>query len=142
MEESMKKVVMLVVIVVCLVLAGVIFLRTSRTVERDLERFEGMKTWVKCRNPDCRAEYEMSLKEYYKFKDENQDPSTLVAPPLTCEKCGEPSVYKAIKCPKCGFIFEEGSLPRGTYSDTCPKCYYSQAKENRRRAAEARREGG
>ena len=141
MEQGSKKTIMLGVIMVCLVLAGVIAYKTTQSRKINLEQFEGMNTWVQCRNPACKHEYQMPLVDYYKYIEEHRDPTTLATPPLTCEKCGEPSAYRAIKCPKCGFFYEDGSVPRGDFSDRCPKCSYSQEEENRKAAAEARRGG-
>jgi len=140
MEGSMKKTIMLGVIVVCVVVAGAITLKTRRRKGPNLEPFKDKMTWVKCRNPECGEEYQMNLKEYFEFIQENQDPSTLAPPALTCKKCGEPSVYRAVKCPKCGTVFEMGSIPHD-FADRCPKCGYSQTEVDRKERAKARREG-
>jgi hypothetical protein len=65
-------------------------------------------TWVKCGNPNCEAEYEMSLRAYYKALEDRQkeSPDILMAPALTCEKCGEQSICKAAKCARCGPVFQ------------------------------------
>jgi len=141
MEDSMKKTIMLGVIVVCLVVAGAITIKARRRRGHDLSPFEKEMTWVKCRNEECGAEYQMNLKEYFEFIEENIDPRTLAAPALTCKKCGEPSVYRAEKCANCGLVFERGSIPRD-FADRCPKCGYSQTEVNRKKKAEARRGGG
>ena len=74
----------------------------------------------------------MSLKEYYKFVTANANPMG-PAPALTCEKCGQPSVYKAEKCqnPACGNVFRSGSVPND-FQDRCPKCKQSATEEIRK----------
>ena len=91
MEESRKKPVMLGVIVVCFVLAGVVYLRT-RPGRLDLSGFKGKLTWVLCRNSECGHSWEMDLEEYHKFIQKNADPRSPLPPPITCKECGEPSV--------------------------------------------------
>jgi hypothetical protein len=131
MEDSTKKTIMLGAIVVCLVVAGAITLKTRRRKRLNLSPFKDKTTWIKCRNDACGAEYEMNLKEYFEFIEENIDPKTLAAPPLTCKTCEEPSSYRAEKCGGCGLVFEKGSIPRD-FADRCPKCGYSQTEENRK----------
>ena len=140
MEDSMKKTIMLGAIVVCLVVAGAVTLKTKRRKRLDLSPFKDKTTWVKCRNDACGAEDEMNLKAYFEFIEENIDPRTLAAPPMTCKKCGEPSSYRAVKCGGCGLVFEMGSIPRD-FADRCPKCSFSQTEENRK-AKKAQREAG
>jgi hypothetical protein len=104
-----------------------------------LSPFKDKTTWVKCRNPQCGAEYEMNLKAYHEFIEKNIDPKKLAAPAMTCGKCGEPSVYRAVKCGKCGMVFKIGSIPRD-FGDRCPKCGYSQVEKDRERKKAARRQ--
>ena len=138
MEESRKKPIMLGVIVVCFVLAGVVYLKT-RPGGLDLSGLSG-QTWVLCRNSECRHSWQMDVKEYHMFIQKNADPRSPLAPPITCKECGEPSVYRAVKCAKCGAVFERGTVP-ADFADRCPneECRYSQTEVNRRKAAEARR---
>jgi hypothetical protein len=133
MEESKKKPIMIGAIVVCLVVAGVVTIKTRRPKGSDLRPFADKSTWVLCRNPECKASYEMNLKEYFEFIEANQDPRSLAAPPLTCTECGEPSVYRAVKCGNadCGFVFERGAVV-GDFADRCPKCKYSQTELDRK----------
>ena len=49
-------------------------------------------------------------------------------PPVKCEKCGEESVFAAIKCEKCDKIFFPGTV-EGKYEDKCPECGYSPTEE-------------
>ena len=97
-------------------------------------RLKDKTTWVKCRNYACGTEYEMYLKAYFEFIEENINPRMMAAPPMTCKKCREPSVYRAVKCGQCGMVFEMGSIPRD-FADRCPKCGYSQIEKNRKHKA-------
>jgi len=131
MEESRKKPILLGVIVVCLVVAGVITYTTwtpggPSGIDAGIDASE--MTWVKCRNPACEAEYQISLREYFKYIDAERakDPSTLATPPLICEKCGQDSVYRAIKCESCGLVFETGLGSKEDFADRCPKCGHSR----------------
>ena len=142
MDESKKKPVMIAIIVVCLVAAGAIIWGTrsggSGTID-DISDDE--MTWVKCMNKSCNAEDEMSLKEYYKFVTANASPMG-PTPALTCEKCQQPSVYKAEKCQNaaCAIVFRSGSVPND-HADRCPKCKQS-ATEEIRKARMKERSGG
>jgi hypothetical protein len=142
MEESKKKLVMILVIVVCLGVAGAVFFG-GRGGSGGLEDIsDDEMTWVICLNKSCNATYEMSLKEYFKFVTANANPMASAAPALTCKECGEPSVYKAEKCqnPACGAIFRSGSVPND-FPDRCPKCKHS-ATEDLRNARKKQMSGG
>ncbi|MCP4613340.1 MAG: hypothetical protein GY845_32010 [Planctomycetes bacterium] len=131
MEESKKKLVMILIIVVCLGVAGAVFFG-GRGGDGGIDDIsDDEMTWVKCRNKTCNAEYETSLKDYYKFAAANPNP---MGPPpgMTCETCGEPSVYQAVKCENeaCGEVFQSGSVPND-HADRCPKCGKSATEELR-----------
>ncbi len=133
MDESKKKVVMIVIILVCLGVAGaMIFGRGGGSGTIDDISDEEM-TWVKCMNKSCNAEYQMGLKEYFRFVTANANPMAPTAPALTCEKCGEPSIYKAEKCQNaaCGIVFRSGAVPND-FPDRCPKCKQSATEEIRK----------
>lgn len=138
MEESRKKPIMVGVIVVCFVLAGVIWYKSSVGGGPDLKQFKDKTTWVQCGNEPCGHAWEMNLKEYFEFVEKNADPRSILPPPLTCPKCKEPSGYRAEKCAKCEHVFVRGSVP-DDFADKCPKCGHSQIKEDRKKAAEERR---
>jgi len=67
------------------------------------------------------------LREYRAFQDEHVADDT--TPGLICPKCGKPSAFEAMKCPKCGNIFVAGESGRGDFPDRCPKCKYSAREE-------------
>jgi hypothetical protein len=131
----MKNTVYAIVIVVCFVGAGVIAYKYiftsggSYTVDSIPD--EEM-TWVKCNNPACKAEYQMSLKAYFKYVEEHGNPMAPTAPPLICKECGKPSCFRAEKCtnPDCGIVFFRNSVPND-HADRCPECGHSETQEKR-----------
>ena len=133
-----KKPIMIGIIVLCFVLAVAITIMTRSSGEEGiLEAIDpGLMIWVKCRNPDCGAVYEISLKEHAIFTSQNRDPETGIVPGMVCKECGDETVYRIEKCPKCGAAFERGSVPED-FSDRCPECGYS-AEEARRKASRRR----
>ncbi len=81
---------------------------------------KGEMMWVKCANPNCNAEYQMEMKEYYASASNN--PSGMPK----CKQCGEESLLDAIKCDKCGKVFIRGSFS-GEVRDRCPYCGFSKS---------------
>jgi hypothetical protein len=133
MEESRKKPIMIAVIVVCLGVAAFITFR-GRGGGDALDDIPGdAMVWVKCNNPSCNAEYEMNEREYRKLMREQLFDPDAPSPPLTCEKCGKPSLYAAVKCgnPACGIVFFKGAVPND-FEDRCPKCKVSKMEEERK----------
>jgi ribosomal protein L40E len=136
MEEGKKKIIMAVVIVACLVAAGVITYTTRP------EHGEGLGTikpgtatiWIKCRNPDCENTWQMDKRAYFEYLQEHR--VSMEVPPIVCPKCGQESGYRAEKCEKCGFIFERGAVA-GDFPDRCPKCGYSAMEEARKKGKKA-----
>lgn len=138
MEDSKKKPIMIAVIIVCLGVAGAVtFMRSGGGGGSINDIPDDKMVWVKCNNPQCKAEYEMGEKTYYKTVQERTDPRSLATPALICEKCGKASVYKAFKCPYCGVVFFAGSVPND-FADRCPECKKSETEEIRK----ARKTGG
>jgi predicted Zn-ribbon and HTH transcriptional regulator len=101
--------------------------------------FREKMVWVLCRNPDCEASYQMGMKTFFKTVKERLEPMSMQVPALLCNKCGEPSVYRAAKCEKCGLVFERGSLGVQEFADRCPDCGYSAIEEGRKRRATERK---
>lgn len=99
--------------------------------------------WVKCRDPNCQAEYEMYLRKYFQELEDylEKHPDALEKPgypPAVCEKCGRKSLYRAVKCEKCELVFEGGWKPED-FSDRCPECKYSTIEKLIRERAAKRR---
>jgi len=125
MEEGKKKIILTAIAIVCLVLAGTIVVMRSGSEKSGIEGIQrGTLTWVKCNNPDCNAEYEMDVKDYFDEYKKAVAPSPTELAPLTCKKCGQQSVYKGEKCTKCGKVFYPATV-RGDYPDRCTYCNYS-----------------
>ena len=137
MEEGKKKAIMLIITVVCLAAAGIIFYtQQSGSGKKGIEGLSDEKmVWVLCRNPDCGASYQMGMKTFFKMLEEEQKkaPMSMQVPALTCEKCGELSIYRAAKCEKCGLVFEWGTMGAQEFADRCPECGYSSIEEGRQR---------
>lgn len=140
MEDSKKKPIMIAVIVVCLGVAGAVtFLKSGSDAGTD-SISESKMTWVKCNNPACSAEYEMSERQYFKDIQERLNPAAMESrTALICQKCSKPSAFKAHKCgnPSCAAVFFENSVPND-FPDRCPKCKRSETEEIRK----ARKAGG
>ncbi|MHC4508063.1 MAG: hypothetical protein ACYTAO_03770 [Planctomycetota bacterium] len=141
MEESKKKPIMIAVIIVCLGVAGAVtYLRSGGSGGGIDSLPDDKMTWVKCNNPQCKADYEMGEKQYFKGIEERMNPAAMLSTPaLVCEKCDEASVYKAFKCgsPSCGVVFFANSVPND-FADRCPECKRSETEEIRK----ARKAGG
>lgn len=130
----MKNTVYLVVIVICLIGAGVVFL--TRGSKGSGGPSDSSMIWVKC--VKCNQSYEMSEKQYLNEVDKkraslNLSPIAIVL--LTCQKCNQDGIRKAYKCqnPSCGEVFFPASVPNDL-ADRCPKCKHS-ALEDKRKAS-------
>jgi len=66
MEDKKRNTIYAVVIVGCLVLAGVItYVTRSPEGSGVPKHFAGQSIWVKCINQDCGATYEVDMKEFF-----------------------------------------------------------------------------
>jgi len=126
MEENAKKTLLIVIAVACLAAAGII---TYKTMGGGTTPGQPTgKMWVKCNNPKCGNEYQVTSKEYSDFVMQNGGPRQFMmsgAVPMKCPKCNEDSVFKAMKCEKCGKVFFPGTV-EGKTEDACPGCGYSK----------------
>jgi DNA-directed RNA polymerase subunit RPC12/RpoP len=100
------------------------------------DEFAYRYTRMLCRNPDCRNTWQMNLKEYYEMVEQFriENPGLMENPAADCPKCSEPAGYQAVKCEKCGLIFENNTVPR-TFEDRCPDCGHSAIEERRKKRA-------
>jgi len=135
MEEGKKKIIMFVIIMACLVAAGIITYASRSRSTGGIESIKrGAETvWVKCRNPDCEHTWQMDKRDYFEYLRKHREPMAMTAPPVVCPECGEESGYRAEKCENCELIFERGSVPRD-FADRCPKCSHSAIEEARKKA--------
>jgi len=135
MEDSKKKPIMIGVIVVCLGVAGAVTLMRGSGGGGIDSLSDDKMIWVKCNNPSCKAEYEMSEKQFHKDMQERFNPMARNTPALTCEKCGKDSLYQAVKCanPSCGIVFIKGIAGKNDLQDRCPKCGQSETEEIRKK---------
>ena len=128
-DESKQNKIMISIIVVCFALAGIITCVHFSGNNVSLEDSDYEKIWVKCKNPDCRSQYQMDMDEYFMMTEENLGPEQETHTPALriCEKCGKKSISKAVKCNECSLIFfyeTSSDLP-----DKCPKCGYSSTEQ-------------
>lgn len=132
MENSSKKPIMIGAVIVCLLLAvGITFLTSSK--DKGLDSLEsGQMIWVKCRNTDCGAEYQVDKKEYFRQIEElRRGPMEVIL--ALCEECGQESISRAEKCENCGLLFFMGSV-HNDFTDRCPECGYSKTEESRKKS--------
>ena len=128
MEDSKKNAVKVGIIVVCLIAAAVIFIKTSS--QDSAPTATSQMIWIKCTNEACGAEYEMNIQKYSGLMAEKGSmPPTMQAPAVVCEKCGKETANRAEKCPKCGTVFFMDN------SGKCPKCGFSAGEEEQSTAA-------
>jgi len=134
-----------IIIVLCLVGAAVIFIRSRSQRGAGVESLKpGESIWVKCNNPECGAVYQRDKKDYFKQVEEKKRTNPALAmlptaPPITCRECGKESAIRAVKCEKCGHVFFYGAHKgkKFDFSDRCPKCSFSKIEEGRRTARES-----
>ena len=127
----MKNLIYVIVIVLCLLVAGIVVFSRGSGGGGIEDISEDEQVWVMCRR--CNHSYQMGKKEFYRQLEEKAKESTnmMMAPHLTCEKCGKDSVTEAIECEKCGNIFIKGSVP-SDFPDRCPKCKFSKTEAVRK----------
>ena len=150
MKGTAKQSVMVAIIVVCLILAIIITIKTRPDTSTGIPKeFAGQMMWLKCTDANCGAEYQTDKKSYYEYMEENRgtvEPNRLPMADLTllpihamaCKECEEKSVYKAIECSneECGVIFKAWSAGMGDYEDRCPECGISQMEEEAKKIRE------
>jgi predicted RNA-binding Zn-ribbon protein involved in translation (DUF1610 family) len=124
-----KKKMIPIALACCLLLAAVIFFTTRSENLTSIPDLKGEMTWVKCNNPACGISYEMAMRDYYQLVDTKQRETGSVSPPIACKKCGEESIFRAVKCEKCQavFLYVFGGIE--DYADRCPKCGFSKLEE-------------
>jgi hypothetical protein len=153
----MKPVVKIVLVVVLILAALITFVRNYKSIQSNNTNGintvkRGQMIWVKCNDPNCKAEYQMDNKDYLIFMESHADPSKIMmagmniedfneilksTPALVCQKCKKASAYKAFKCPKCETMFFSGFV-RNDYADRCPTCRYSKIEEDRQKATDGK----
>lgn len=125
MEDGKKKIVMVGVVAASLVLAGFITFSTISKKGSGLNELKGQTVLCKCRNPECNHTFTMDMKDYYEYLRDNPGEKA-----LSCPKCGQKTVYEAIKCEKCGNVFFIDRSKRDFF-DRCPKCGFSKEEKQR-----------
>jgi len=125
MDENAKKIVLIIVAIACIAAAGIIVYKTMGGGTTTASA--AGNTWMKCNNPKCNNEFEISAKEYTEFVNNNGGPRQFMmsgAVAMKCAKCNEESAFRAMKCEKCSKVFFPGTVENKN-EDTCPGCGYS-----------------
>jgi phage FluMu protein Com len=128
----MKNLVYTGVIAGCILVAAVVFLATRSGGGSGIDSIpDTQMAWVRCMK--CNHSYEMSERQYHREMQvkAQANPSLMMAPLLTCQKCSQDAVVRAIKCEKCGEVFREGAV-RDDFPDRCPKCKHSHVEATRK----------
>ena len=72
MKGTAKQSVMVAIIVVCLILAIIITIKTRPDTSTGIPKeFAGQMMWLKCTDANCGAEYQTDKKSYYEYMEEN-----------------------------------------------------------------------
>lgn len=129
MEDEKKRRAMIAVIAICVLATGIIYWWThgSGSAGSSVDSFENDTVLMKCNNPKCRAEYEVTGKEYREFM-EQANPMGEGLAGMQCKQCGKTSAFKAVKCEKCGTVFFYGTKG-GDFGDRCLKCGHSKLEQ-------------
>lgn len=136
--ERLRLLLAAVVTAALVVMCVLIFMNEASRSQLQFKPIAG-STWLKCRDPNCAAQYQIPLQQYHDFVEEYADPTVLAVPEMVCKKCGRKTIHRAFKCANCDLISFLGSI-RSDFEDRCPSCGYSQKQHDRRRAAEQRRQ--
>ena len=89
MEESKKKVMMAVIVVVCFVAAGVMTWKYTLGSDEGTIKIGDKTIWLKCRNPECEHAWQMDLRKFLDHKREQLQAKGPGQHPVTCPTCGE-----------------------------------------------------
>jgi DNA-directed RNA polymerase subunit M/transcription elongation factor TFIIS len=124
MDPEKKRPLMIVVIVVCLLVAGLITWSRLRSGD-SMAAFKGQTVWMRC--DDCGAVYEIPKTEYVRWLESIQDQAkeAVVSGSLEameCKECGANAAQEVEKCPKCGEVYQYGESGKGIPPDACPNC--------------------
>ena len=109
--------IMMIVVVVCLVIAGIVLGLQWFGNSSKISSLKGRPVWMLCSDPKCGASYEIDMADYFEYIQKNGDSMamSLQVPAMECPTCWEMSAFRAVKCSGCGNII---------FYDTgkCPEC--------------------
>jgi len=130
MDQAKRSLLLILLVIVLGGATTVLFLGRIRNGSQGIESIDSSeKIWMMCTNPKCQAQYQIGKREYFEYVENNR--TGPLVPGMECKECGEASVYRAVKCGKCGHLFLYGSKGLD-FADRCPKCGYSQTEEHRK----------
>ena len=128
MEEGKRKIVMIVISVVCLGIAAAMIISS---VGGDSPGLEENSAQFLC--SECGKDFQLNVEEYRKAiaKQGGMTPERMMGPvAIECPSCGQETGYQAIKCDKCAKVFF-GTHGTGDFHDRCPDCDYSAIEERK-----------
>ncbi len=120
MDEDKKKILIIVIAVVCLIAAGMVLKSTFSSSKHEITN---EPVWILCTNAKCKSQYSLEQDEFQRLMKGDNRIMSLSGPFLKCSKCGKRSAHFACKCidEHCGFVFMPDNQTSG-YPDKCPKC--------------------
>ncbi len=141
MDDDKKKLVKIIAIVACLILAIGITVITNTGGGSGGSAAKGDITLM-CTDEDCGAITEVSRDEYREMMRAGMEgeggPGMMMMPgmgPMTveCPECSEKTAMAATVCEECGevFIMDPMSMQDDGYPDECPECGFSKMEARR-----------
>jgi ribosomal protein L32 len=140
MDDDKKKLIKIIAIVACLVLAIGITVITNSGGGSGNSYDPKAQVTLMCTNEDCGAIVDVTNEEYremVKTAMEGEGGQGMMMMPgmgplmVECPECGEMSAMKAEVCPKCGEVFFMDYASIDDYPDRCPNCGDSKMEEKR-----------
>jgi len=104
----MKNVILTIIAVAALGTAGYLTLSNGGETRPDNERMDTEKFFV-CKNPECKNEFSMTLREYAKTRGAEGNPP--------CPECGKHLTTLAEHCPEC-----HRNIPLVGHASVPPEC--------------------
>jgi len=126
MDDDQKKIVKIVVVIVCMILAAVLsftlgnFGGGKKGAETDMR-------YLVCEDPDCGGSTGYDMEQWRALLGTLENPRVSMHTAFTCDKCGEDSAYQGLKCQKCETVFLRDT--ENSFQDKCPGCGHSESEE-------------
>ena len=142
MDDDKKKLIKIIAIVACLVLAIGITVITNTGGGGGSSYDPKAQVTLMCTNEDCEAITDVTNDEYREMVRAGMEgeggPGMMMMPGMgpmavECPECGEKSALRAEVCPECEEVFIMNYMAMDDYPDRCPNpdCEYSRMEERR-----------